>query len=166
MLRIAFSAGGALLLAGLIASAASADISGNTNTSSQVVTNASASEQASAAASGAADSTGAGVATSGAAVTETVFEGLQANVAALLNQTSAAEGDVSGNENTAAQTSTNALGNDQANGAISGGATAADSGSSTSGEAASGMYNVQEQIAAIIQANQSILPEIVMPTAP
>lgn len=158
MLRIALSAGSALLLAGFIAGAASADITGNTNTSTQTGVNSSASTQQAAAVSGNATSVDEGVAESGAATAETVFEGAQVLTAALLNQSASGDADIDTNTNTATQAATNALANAQANGAVSGAASAEDTGSSTTGTASSAMANVQAQIQALIQANQSIAP--------
>jgi hypothetical protein len=158
MLRIAFSAGGALLLAGLIVGAANADITGNTNTSAQSGANATTSTQASASVSGNATAIDSGVAISGTANTATVFQGAQSLGLGLFNQSAAGDADIAANVNTAVQQAANGLGNAQTNGAASGAASAEDEGSSTTGAAGSAVQNIQAQIQSLLQYNQSLPP--------
>lgn len=158
MLRIALSSGGALLLAGLIVGAANADITGNTNTSSQSGTNVATVTQSAASISGGATATDAGTATSGASTATTVFQSAQSLTLGLWNQSDATGADIDANTNVAVQQATNALGSAQMNGASSGSATAEDEGTSATGVANSTLQNLQAQIQSLLQQNQSLLP--------
>jgi hypothetical protein len=163
--RAAGILGAGVLAAAAFGGIASADITGNTNYSTQTGANSNTSTQTAAAVSGNATAVDAGVATSGAATTETIFTAAQSINAALFNQSDETGGavDISGNVNGSpevpvSQTAGNLLSNTQNNAAASGAADASDDGSATTGEATSAMANIQAQIQTLLQYNQSLPP--------
>jgi hypothetical protein len=163
--RAAGILGAGVLAAAAFGGLASADITGNTNYSSQTGTNTNTSAQTAAAISGNATAVDAGVATSGAATTTTSFTAAQSIYAALFNQSDETGGavDISDNVNGSAdlpvsQAAANLLANTQNNAAASGAADASDDGSATTGAAASSIANIQAQIQELINANQSASP--------
>lgn len=165
ILRAAGFVGAGVLATAAFAGLASADISGNTNYSTQVGSNSSTSTQTAAAVSGSATATDAGVATSGSSTVSTSLQAAQAIVAALYNQSDATGGavditdNVNGSEDTpVSQLASNVLASAQNNAAASGNADASDDGSATTGNAASTMANIQAQIQELLQANQSATP--------
>lgn len=159
IVRTAGAVGAVFFAASLFAAVASADISGNDNTSTQTGTNSSTSTQAAAAVSGNATSAGTSTATSGSATAQTVFNATQALNLSQYIQTDVGAGvDISGNTNVADQAAGNLVENDQENAAASGAADASGASTATTGDAASVMANVQNQIQTLLQSVQSAFP--------